>query len=353
MKKTSSTHSPFPSASAKGKPAKRTTLRQVAAAAEVSLSTASHILGTRADRYSPEMRERVRRTAVELGYRPNGFAKAMRSGRFGAASLLLSSNPDHSELFNPLTIGIHDALAEQGMHLTLDMLSDKELTDPKFVPRFLRVRMVDGLLIAYYHGIPERFKALLHQNQIPSVWVNSRHAADCVHPDDLAAGRQAAGHLLKRGCRRIAYADYTLPVPSDGMTARGAGCAQALREAGFAPRKISPADKLPRTERIAFSRAWLEKRDRPDAVVCISLTTALPILQTAAEMGIRVPEDLALVTFATQPVNHTGVHVTSLQIPFNQVGRQAVAMLGRKLAQPGEPQPPELVPFTLDPGATS
>lgn len=350
MKQTKTPHPPAPP---RGKPVRRTTLRQVAAAAGISVSTASHILGKRGDRYRPEMREHVTRTAAELGYRPNAFAQAVRSGRFGAVSLLLSSNPDHSELFNPLTIGIHDALAAQGMHLTLDMLSDKELTNPAFVPRFLRVRMVDGLLIAYYHGIPERFKTLLRRNQVPSVWINSHQAEDCVYPDDLAAGCLAAEHLLERGFRRIAYADYTLPILSDGMLARESGYAQALRTAGLVPRKISPSDKMPRTERIAFSRSWLQKRNRPDAVVCISLTTALPILQAAAELGLRVPRDLAVVTFAIQPVNITGVHVTSLQVPFDQVGRQAVAMLGRKLARPGEPQPLEIVPFTFDPGATS
>lgn len=350
MEKTKSTHS---SEAERRKPGRRATLKQVAESAGISVSAASHILGSRSGSYRRETRERVAREALRLGYRPNAFAQAVRSGRFGAVSLLLSSNPDHSELFNPLTIGIHDALAEQGMHLTLDMLSDKDLTDPAFVPRFLRVRMVDGLLIAYYHGIPERFKALLRQNQVPSVWVNSQQAADCVHPDEIGAGRRAAEHLLERGFRRIAYADYTLPILSDGMMAREAGYAQALRAAGLAPRKISPSDKMPRTERIAFSRAWLQARDRPDAVVCISLTTALPILQAAAEMRLRVPEDLAVVTFALQPVNLTGIHVTSLQVPFDQVGRQAVAMLGRKLDRPGEPQPPEVVPYTFDQGATS
>ena len=331
----------------------RVALKQVAEAVGISVSTVSHILGSRVDLYRPETRERVIRKAAELGYRPNASARAVRSGQFGAVSLLLSSNPAHSELFDPLTVGIHNTLAQQGMHLTLDMLSDSELTAPAFVPRFLRMRMVDGLLIAYYHGIPERFKELLRRSQVPFVWVNSRHAADCVYPDDRAAGRQATEHLLERGFRRIAYIDYTLPILSDGMLAREAGYAEAMRAAGLTPRTISPAAKTPRTARVAFSRAWLEAPDRPEAVVCLALTTALPVLHAAAMLGLRVPRDLALVTFAVQPLTLTGIHLTSLQVPFYEIGRRAVAMLTRKLEQPGQEQSPEVVPFSLDAGETT
>ncbi len=353
MKRQVSTANQTQNAHTKAAPNSRIALKQVAEAAGISVSTVSHILGTRGDLYRHETRERVIQKAAELGYRPNGFARAVRSGRFGAVSLLLSSNPEHSELFDPMTIGIHNALAEQGMHLTLDLLSDKELTDPAFVPRFLRVRMVDGLLIAYYHGIPDRFKELLRRSHVPSVWVNSRHETDCVYPDDLAAGRQATEHLLERGFRRIAYVDYTLPVLSDGMIARETGYADAMRAVGLPPRKISPATRTPRTERIAFSRTWLEKRNRPKAVICLSLTTAFPILHAAAELGLRIPQDLAVVTFAIQPVNLTGIHVTSLLVPFYDVGKRAVAMLTRKLAKPSQAQPPEIVPFTLDTGETT
>ncbi len=209
------------------------------------------------------------------------------------------------------------------------------------------------VLIAYYHGIPERFKSLLRRSQVPCVWINSRQTADCVCPDDFAAGRLATEHLLARGFKRIVYVDYTLPILSDGMSDREKGCHAVLSAAGLRARTIRPGAKLPRSERIGFSEAWMKRRDAPDAVVCLSGSTAHPILHAAANLGLRVPDDLAVITFAIQPETLTGVHLTSLQVPFYEIGRRAVAMLNRKLVHAAQDEPPEIVPFTLDPGSTT
>ena len=342
-----------PSGSKQARGEHRVSLKQVAESAGISVSAASHILGGRGGRYHPRTREHVIQKAAELGYRPNGFARAVRSGRFGAVSLLLSSNPIHSELFEPLTIGIHNTLLEHGMHLTLDLLSDDALTRPSFVPRFLRVRMVDGILIAYYHGFPERFESLLKKNQVPCVWLNSRHPEDCVYPDDFAGGRQATEHLLSRGFKRIAYVDYTVPILSDGMCAREKGYLAAMSAADLPPRIIRPSVNLAREKRVAHSEEWLKGRGAPDAVVCLSGSTAYPILHAAAGLGLRVPDDLAVITFAIQPMNLTGIHITSMQVPFYEIGRRAVDMLNRKLEDPGHAEPPEIVPFTMDLGSTT
>lgn len=334
-------------------PSSPATLKQIAEAAGVSVSTVSHIMGTRGALYAPQTREKVMRLADELGYRPNAFARAVRSGRFGSVSLLLSNNPAHSSLIPSLMAGIHDALEQHELHMSLAMLSDHKLTDPEFVPRILRQWMADGLLIAYFHEIPEPFRDLLAGHRIPSVWINSNVETNGVDTDNFDGGKRATEHLLHLGHERIAFVDYTVPVAKGSlMHERYKGYAAAMRAAGLSVRRIGGKSSTPRGERLDKSREWLARDDRPTALVCFSESTALPVLQAALMQGLAVPSDLSLVTFGNEPLDSSGIHVTSMVVPFYDMGCRAVAMLTRKMAQPDDEQPREVLPFVLDSGDT-
>ncbi len=342
-----------PSTAKASKAPAKITLKQIAEQAGVSVSTVSHIMGSRGHLYTPETREKVTSLAHKLGYRPNAFARAIRAGRFGSVSLLLSNNPAYSNLVAPLTNGIYNQLEKNKLHMSLAILPDEKLTDQNFVPQILREWMADGLLIAYYHTVPKPFRDLLSQHNIPSVWINSTLETDCVSADDFTCGKQATEHLLRLGHKQIAFVDYTVPNPcGNTLHDRFKGYAAAMGSAGLMPRRIGGRIKTPRENRIDKSRKWLSRRDRPTAVVCLFESSALPVMEAAFISGLSVPADLSLITFADEPLTSTGIHITSMQTPFYEIGKSSVAMLVRKLAQPDIAQPSEVLPFTLDQGAT-
>ena len=329
------------------------TLKQIAEQAGVSVSTVSHIMGTRADLYAPATQKKVIKLADKLGYRPNAFARAMRSGRFGSVSLVLSSNPAHSNITSPLIAGIHNTLEANELHMSLAMLPDKKLTNKSFVPRILREWMSDGLLIAYYQAIPKRFMELLAKNHIPSVWINSSQSTDCVSTDNFAGGKAAAEHLLRMGHQKIAFVDYTIPLPPGNiMEERYKGYADAMKKAGLTPRKIGGKTYTPRINRIEKCSNWLTRADRPTAIIALSESSALPIIDAAHINGLSLPTDLSLITFGSEPLNSTGIHITSMQVPFYDMGQKSVDMLIRKLKSPNIIQTCEIIPFTLNTGAT-
>ena len=332
------------------------TIKEIAEATGLSWPTVSQVLSGKGQRYSAATREKVADAARALGYRPNRFARAVRSGRFGCAALLLSSESVRSTLPAGLLRGIHAALAERDMDLTLAVLPDEKLTSEGFVPSILREWMADGLLINYTDHIPRRMVELIGEHRLPSVWINCRLEADGVYPDDLAAGRLATRHLIDLGHREIAYVDFAWGHEDIGeahysVRDRQAGYEQAMREAKLTPRVAREARRVPGTERHGHLERLLRSPGRPTGLV--QYATGPETWLVAERAGLRVPEDLSIVAFANEAETVCGVAVTTLRVPQRELGAAAVEMLTARIARPGEVLPSRAIGFGLVAGGTT
>ena len=329
-------------------------IRQVAETAGVSTATVSHVLGRRGHSYRPETCQRVLRVAREMGYRPNASARSMRSGRFGAVALLLSTEPHRSSLPGTLLGAIQDVLAKQDLHLTLGRLPDERLTSEGFVPKILRELMADGLLINYFADVPQRLVELIQSYHLPSVWLNVKQRYDAVCPDDIKAARQAVQRLATLGHRRIAYVNYSRPAPGNGphysMLDRRRGYERAMRQAGLSAQVIEPEAHTERAARVEASISWLTGEDRPTAVIGYGASSALPVLYAAAVGGLRVPQDLSLVTFSDQLVDEAGMPLDTILVPEQGVAEAAVEMLMQKINDPSQQVTSRKVAFGFERG---
>lgn len=328
------------------------TVYQIARAAGLSQPTVSEILNGKGDRYRLATRERVLAVARELGYRRNAYARGMATGRFDAVALLVSTEIGRSGPYLRVLEGAHDALAERGMHVSLARLPDQALCDEGYVPNLLREWRVDGLLITYATQIPARMSELIAACGLPSVWLNSKRAVDCVHPDDVHGGRIATEHLLGLGHRRIAYVDFTRG-ERDREGAhyseddRLAGYQEAMRSAGLAPWIVRGERRIPSAERLAAARALLMRTPRPTAVVTYGWAPGEALFAAALGAGLRVPQDLSLVAIENAIPNESAIAVTTALVPEHAMGRDAVPMLLARLADPCTPVPALALPYTL------
>jgi LacI family transcriptional regulator len=323
---------------------KDATAKHIAERTGLSLPTVWQVLGDKGHRYSASTRERVLTAAREMGYRPNASAKAISTGRFGAAALLLSTDSGNSYLPESLLGGIHDALAARNLHMTLAKAPDDALTRTGFVPKILREWMVDGLLINNYGAMPAPFLCALRKHGLPSVWINAKHDADCVHPEDVTVGRIATEYLLALGHSRIAYVSHTTDHYSDAD--RETGYRAAMAGAGLTPRKIicdlnnhRVASRPALPDWIASSDCWLKGQDRPTALIVYAEYIAVPVLHAAALVGLRIPDDLSIVVVAPNPVNDTAFPLTTVLLPEYAIGGAAVEMLLAKIEEPAVPLP--------------
>lgn len=331
------------------------TMKQIAQASRVSQPTVSLVLNNKGQRYSEATRKAVLEAAQALGYRPNSYAQSMRSGRFHSIALVQGVEHNLSTIIEPLLGGIQDALQARDLSLTLTRLADEKLTHDKFIPKILRKLMADGMLIDYIAAIPSRMVQLLHETKIPAVWMNSKQQSDCVHPDDLSAGRKATEHLLELGHRRIAFVRYGSGTDGNlhySLFDRVAGYEGAMKAAGLSPQVIWGRQRVPIDERIERSLDWLGGPERPTAVVADHLHVGVAVLYAASTLGLRPGKELSLVAISDTVKDETGLFMDRYCVPLREMGIAAVEMLMRKIAAPAEPLPPQVIPFIVKSGST-
>ena len=328
----------------------RTTLKDVAERSELSVQTVSRILNGHGAQYQEATRERVQQIADTLGYRANSSAKAMRSGRFGNIALLLSEYFPLSLLPVLLREGIQDILKENDLNLILARFADEDLTSRERTPRILRELMADGLLINYNTDLPQPMKELVTQYKIPAVWINSRHAADCVYPDDFDAGRRAAERLLALGHRRIAFV-YSTETRHYSFTDRLSGYGRAMQEAGLTPRQMLVPIDLSSKETILRATAFMDGEDKQTGFVIYTDDPVVMLLTGALLRSRSIPEETAFIAFHDVALSRQGLPVDTMLLPEREVGCAATRMLLEKIAQPDSLREPLALPLTLVPGA--
>jgi LacI family transcriptional regulator len=261
-------------------------------------------------------------------------------GRFNCAALLLSTDAGRSYLPSRLLDGIHDQLAAADMHLTVAKMPDAKLNSESYVPKILRSLMADGMLINYTMDLPEHLVEIVDQRQLPAIWINTPRQHDAVYPENRVAARQATERLLALGHRRIAYIDLCHDFSSVGLahfsaSERLAGYSEAMQRAGLRPRDVRPdAACLTFEQEKAFALEFLRQPDRPTALICYFSIFLPALMQAAAEAGVRVPQDLSVITFSPENYREHGVIVTAMIEPHYRMGQEAVRLLHTKMEKP-------------------
>ncbi|HEY3332749.1 MAG TPA: LacI family DNA-binding transcriptional regulator [Capsulimonadaceae bacterium] len=332
---------------------KRSTVRDVAALAGVHHASVSVALNSAKSGtgLSAATRERILEAARLLDYRPNSAAKMVQSGKFNCIGLVMGTNTSRSAISPEALYGINMALTGHGYHLTIATLADEDLTDSETLPKILKERMLDGLIINYTTNAPAQLRELVSRHSIPSVWINSVAETDCVYPDDLGASRKVTERLIAVGHRRIEYWGYDF----EGETAihyssrhRRQGYLDAMASAGLTAKTGDIHVERHATQYKAIVRDMLVSADRPSAVVTYWPSVANAIFTIANELGIRVPVDLEIATFSDIWQKNEGLPIITCQIPTFQYGQQAVEMLIERMKNPAHPLPSRAIDFDMD-----
>lgn len=330
------------------------TMQQIAEIVGVSRPVVSKVLASSSStiRVNPKTAKKIRKIAIELGYFANSAARAMRSGKFDCISLVMSSTePSRSLLPRELLQGIQDTLDNLGMHLVLSSLPDEKLVNEGFLPKILSELYVDGLLVNYNAHIPEQMINLINKHKIPSVWINSKQEKDCAYPDDFNGGVQAVEYLLELGHKRIMFANFG-GFGHYSSYDREAGYQHAMQQAGLEPK--SYVKEKPSSEIAQVAKTFLEGEQAPTAVIGYTDRDFFAFREAAVSMGLRIPQDLSLVTFRPEvPLQHIDIKATTVALQETMVGEKATEMLINKINNPGQEYDPEVVSSRLIPGNTT
>lgn len=308
---------------------RRVTISDVASHAGVSKTTVSHVLsGNRP--VSQDTRSRVELAIEELGYRPDGIARSLRTRRTHMVALII---PDITNPFYPaLARGLEREMGGNGYRAFIcnsDGVTEQELGFLEDVCD----RRVEGIVIDSFHLTADDVHEVT-KGHVPVVWIGGSPGThptfDSVRSDDEHGAFEATAHLIDKGHRAIAMIDG----PAGSGSSRRHGYLRALAEAGLSPTPRHP----PRSDwtREAGARALprlLAVATRPTAVFCANDRTAIGVLDAAHERAIAVPEELAVVGFDDiEEAAMTSPPLTTVANPALETGRAAARLLGDRMA---------------------
>jgi LacI family transcriptional regulator len=310
----------------------RVTLRDVARRARVHTSTASRALNpTTRDLITERIARRVDTAAKELGYQPNPNAYSLKTNRTRTVGVLIPdlANP----VFPPILRGIEDVFAKAGYTAILAN-TDNDGEREGIVLRDMLARRVDGLILATARRRDPLVDRCLAQD-IPLVLMNrtvDRGDVSCVVNDDAFGIGLAVAHMAALGHARIAHISGPLTL-STGF-ARHRGFVRALKKAGLGadPKRIGVCAGFTESE---GKRSFLELRARDrnfTAVVAANDMLALGCYDAAAEIGLRIPQDISVTGFNDMPfLDKLHPALTTVRIPHYQMGTQAARTLLARL----------------------
>jgi LacI family transcriptional regulator len=319
------------------------TLDHVAAHAGVSRQTVSNVINA-PHRVREATRQRVEHAIAELGYQPNRAARALRAQASRMIGYRIEPVDDKSlgSIHDRFLHALADAGREADHHLLLFTADDPEHELSAYA-RLFRTGGVDGfVLYGIDHGDP-RPAALLELGAPFAAFGrtddNSEHC--WVDVDNAVGVADAVEHLVAQGHRRIGFLGW--PEGSGVGDRRAQGWRTALARHGLLGecRRLDVRATDSTEEGARAGGQLLDLAEPPTAIVTVTDTLAVGVMQAARVRGRTVGEHLALVGFDDTPSARV-LGLSSVRQPIEEVGRAIVAMLLERL--PGAPRQPGTPP---------
>ena len=301
------------------------TIKDIAEAANVSYSTVSRALNHKYG-VNSATRERVLEVARRLRYSPNAVAQGLVNRRTATIGLVL---PDVTNPFFPeIAAGVELAAEQLDMGVFLCNTNWAEEREHKYLDLLAR-RRVDGIIISPISDAAER-TADAELADTPVVYVSNapkptRHRFVII--DDVRGGYIATRHLLDQGYESVGF----IGAVSGSVTVsdRLEGYRRALLEANrpFDEGLVRLSDFRQKTG-YDVVRSLVKEGRCPRAVFAENDIIALGVLQGARELGVRVPEELAVIGFDDVPMaGFDDVALSTVRQPKREMGQLAVELL--------------------------
>ena len=294
----------------------------------VSKSTVSRVINGN-EGVGPELRKKVMDFINEIGYQPSTLAQSLSKGRMNIVALILGDirNPFYADLAFNIQRILNDN-SYMVMVLNSEYNIERELEFLKLTEQFNFAGLI--LITAQEEIIEDRLKNM----NLPKVLVNRilpHYTGDSVLIDNFQAGYQATMHLIELGHRHIGFIKG--PGVSSASSQRFAGYRQVLQNYGLPFEEecefISDL-KLETGRSLADDFCKLEKR--PSAMVIVNDMTAIGFMDGCRNAGIRIPEDLSIVSFDNIAMaSMYGIELTTISQHVDEMGEKAAHLMLKQL----------------------
>lgn len=330
-------------------PERGATLRHVARRAGVGVGTTSRVFSGNGY-VSERAREAVLEAARELNYSLHPAARALATGR--SQVIALWARGVFSPWFSSIVGPVQRRTAQDHYRLLIDdigLLNDAGEIHPGQWP-------VDGILAMSSVQLVGRYleSPPAAQRPIVSMGYYCHGKTDFVRLDLRAAADEAMRHLLESGRQRIVYIGSEGALETD---ARTRAYFEAMSEAGLPPATMIVPSVLVQNGRRrarAAIQSWLQENTLPQAFFCWNDDLAIAAYRALADIGARVPGDVALVGCdGIEDTEFLDVPISTSVTPFEEMCEAAWTLLRRRMNDPAAPIEHIVLPLRFEARASS
>ncbi|MGV9382435.1 LacI family DNA-binding transcriptional regulator [Nonomuraea sp. NPDC003707] len=321
------------------------TRNDVARLAGTSPAVVSYVINNGPRPVSAGARQRVLDAIKQLGYRPNAVARSLRSRRSWTIGVIASDSAGgKSPFFGQFTRACEEVAWQRGYSVLFGNSAEDPARAEGYVRGFLE-RQVDGLVLMRVPVSADQAEEI--RGRVPVVTID--HAAppffSRLAVDDEEGGYQATRHLLEHGHRRIGFVGGPLDITP--VRLRAAGWRRALQEAGLLEggelakeaELVEGAELVKGAELVEEGELSLEggyeaalrllsSPSRPTALFASIDGQAIGAMRAAADLGLRVPGDVAVVGFdGAREAAYTVPGLSTISQPIDEMARHATETL--------------------------
>jgi LacI family transcriptional regulator len=276
------------------------TIVDIAEELQLSVSTVSRALNDHPN-ISVKTKERVRKMARKLGYRPNAMAAGLRNNKSRTIGLIVP----RISMFFPASITtiMQNKLQEYGYNLIICQSNDSLEQEIALVNTLYSAR-VEGLAVSatLYTTDFSHFDVFKQQN-IPLVFfdrVPKDYNVKVIKGDDFHGGYIATEHLISKGCKDIVH--ISGPLTCNLYKERLAGYKDALQKHKLPYKKQRVFfHELTRDNALQTAEKIFGKKPYPDGIFATNDTTAITLLEYCRNNGIQVPQQCRIIGYSNDP----------------------------------------------------
>lgn len=301
------------------------TIKQIGKLAGVHESTVSRALRN-SHLVDSETRDKILEISRKYNYRPNRLASGLALQKTSLIGVII---PDLMTSFYPEVMhGIEDYCSQNAYHILFAKSDFKWEAEKSCVDMFIE-RQVDGVIWCSANRRNIHLVFALRDENIPCVLVDTPIdnpiECDCITVDNVLGGYLATQHLIQLGHRAIVFMSDDVTTPD-----RYRGYQKALNEAGIPVDAELRVNTKLRHEVAGYQgvKQLLEKKKLFTAIFAVNDSMAIGAMRALEDLGIRVPNDVAIVGFDDILVaSYLDITLTTIRQPKYELGEKAAEIL--------------------------
>ena len=311
-------------------------IKDVANKAGVSISTVSKALNDKSSVSSSTI-ERIKQTAEDMGYVPNSRARVFAT-KETKQIVFVADIPKDTAFYNPhifeIIMGLQHSVSKSGYSLIVESVEKKEALE--YISNLYKKNMADALVV-HASIITKRLESLIVKSNLPHLIIGQpdyQSTLSWIDTDNTLSGAIAIRHLLKKDYYPVAFVGGK----ADDMISlhRFEGAERELKQnnLNFEDQYVLSTSSTI-VSGMNAAKKILKMEKPPRSVLCANSVIAFGMMQELRNQKIRVPKDIAVMTFDRYPFSDfTEPRVTSVDMNMYEIGEEAGSILIKNLSHP-------------------